>query len=226
MKEKMTMEIEDFVVYSRKLCTKLQNEDRKQRRAALTEFLSILTTKTIDSEILTNVFNETQVYLVNTLRDKYEDIRELGIKCLKHLIQTLPVNDFYLTYIFPVLVERIGTVELVEESEEIREELVKFLYQIIEKYSNCEEMKPFLNDSFTILSKTVKDKYPAIKELSCRTIVLLAHALPRDFHLQAESFIQPVLTCFNHQRFRVRVEGIKCIGTLISCLFHPHSSKK
>lgn len=206
----------DVVKYSKKICTKLQSEDRKQRKLALKELQTFLTEKNPDHENLRNIFNETQVYLVNTLRDKSEEVRETGISFLTFLIiDILPINDFYLTYIFPVLVERIGTVELIEDSEEIRLELLVFLSKIISKYTETEQLKPFLNDAVTILCETVKDRYPAIKEISCRCIVSLAKALPRDFHLQAESLIKPVLTCFNHQRFKVRVEGINCIGEIL-----------
>ncbi|XP_044759585.1 dynein axonemal assembly factor 5 [Coccinella septempunctata] len=206
----------DTVKYSKMICTKLQSEDRKQRKQALNDLQKFLIDKNPDDETLRNVFNETQIYLVNTLRDKSEEVRETGISFLTSLvIHILPINDFYLTYIFPVLVERIGTVELIEESEEIRLELLLFLSKIISKYSNTEQLKPFLNDAVTILCETVKDKYPTIKESSCQCIVSLAQALPRDFHLQAESLIKPVLTCLNHQRFKVRVEGIKCIGEIL-----------
>ncbi|EFA07827.2 HEAT repeat-containing protein 2-like Protein [Tribolium castaneum] len=162
------------------------------------------------------------MYCLNGFRDKTEVVREQAIKFMHFLIiDKLPLNDFYLTYVCPVLVERVGTLELIEESEEIRLELVKFLQAIILKYSNSEQLKPFLNDCVVILCQTITDKHPAIKELSCKCVTDLAEALPRDFHMQAENLIKPIVSCFGHQRFRVRVEAIRATGEVIM-----HSSYK
>ncbi|KAK9883614.1 hypothetical protein WA026_001787 [Henosepilachna vigintioctopunctata] len=207
---------DDVMKIAKKICSQLQSEDRKQRKRALKEFQDFITKENISDHNLRNIFNETQVYFVNTLRDKSEEVREAGVEFLKFLIiDILPINDFYLTYVFPAMVERIGSVELIEDSEEIRLCLLLLLSEIICKYSNTQQLKPFLNDSVTILCETVKDKFPAIKEKSCQCIVFLAKGLPKDFHLQAESLIKPVLTCFNHQRYKVRDEGIKCIGEIL-----------
>lgn len=210
-------ESDDKVVYFKKLCTGLQSLDRKVRKQTYIELERFLaSSETLSNQELRDIFNESQVYFLNGLRDKTESVREQTIKFLTYLIiSKLPLNDFYLTYVFPVLVERIGTVELVEESEEIRLQLLQFLDRIIIKYSNTEQLKPFLNDCTIILAETVKDKYPAIKEQSCQTIINLAEALPRDFHLQSELLVKPVLTCFGHQRYKVRIAAINAIGEII-----------
>lgn len=214
---------DDKVASFKKLCTGLQSLDRKVRKQTYIELERFLSNSdTLNNQDFRNIFNETQVYFLNGLRDKTESVREQAIQFLTYLIiNKLPLNDFYLTYVFPVLVERIGSVELIEESEEIRLQLVQFLDHIIAKYSNTEQLKPFLNDCVIILAETVKDKYPAIKEQSCQSIINLAMALPRDFHLQAESLVKPVLTCFGHQRYKVRVAAINATGEIIM-----HSSYK
>lgn len=203
------------VLTARKLCNNLQSDDKRVRKQALIDFQKFLSNpgEEFTFEDLRNIFNETHMYTVNALRDKAEPVREQAIKFMEfYFVEKMPLSDYYLTYIFPVIVERIGTVELVEESEEIRLCLVQFVQAIINRYSNTRELKPFLNDIITILCETVKDKYPAIKETSCKCIIDLASALPRDFHLQCESLVKPVLTTFSHQRFKIRVEAVKCIG--------------
>ncbi|CAH1977312.1 unnamed protein product [Acanthoscelides obtectus] len=218
----MTNEDEDAskekVVHVKKLCQGLQSLDRKERKQVYVEIEKYLSNPEIQfsNQELRNIFSETHMYILNGLRDRTEAVREQAIKFINFLIiNKLSLNDFYLTYLFPVVIERIGTVELIEDSEEIRLQLVQLLDNIITKYSNTEQLKPFLNDCVIILAESVKDKYPAIKELSCRTIVNLATAMPRDFHMQAETLIKPVLTCFNHQRYKVRVEAIYAIGEVI-----------
>lgn len=211
------------VAHAKKICLGLQSQDRKVRKQNYVELQKYLSgQEQFDDQDLRNIFSETHMYFLNGLRDKSEAVREQAIKFITYLIiERLPLNDFYLTYIFPVIVERIGSVELIEDSEEIRLQMLQLLNDIIIKYSNTPQLKPFLNDSIIILCETVKDKYPSIKELSCQTIIHLSKALPRDFHMQAETLLKPVLSCFTHQRYKVRVEAIRAVGEIIM-----HSSYK
>ncbi|KAJ3645393.1 hypothetical protein Zmor_023056 [Zophobas morio] len=218
----MPSESENSVQTAKKIATCLQSPDKKVRKQVFVDLQTFLSENEFSNQELRNIFSETHMYTLNGFRDKTELVREQAIKFMSFfVIDKLPLNDFYLTYVCPVLVERIGSVELIEESEEIRLELVKFLQAIILKYSNSEQLKPFLGDCVVILCEMVKDKHPAIKELSCRCVVDLAQALPRDFHMQAESLVKPIVSCFGHQRFRVRVEAVKAVGEVIM-----HSSYK
>lgn len=215
-------ELAQKVLIARKICTNLQSEDKRVRKQALIDFQQYLSDPSGDFSLedLRNIFNETHIYTVNALRDKSEPVREQAIKFMQfYIIEKMPLNDYYLTYVFPVIVERIGTVELVEESEEIRLYMLQFVQNIINRYANTRELKPFLNDIINILCQSVKDKYPTIKETSCKCVMDLAQALPRDFHLQSESLVKPVLTAFTHQRFKIRVEAIKCMGKSSQYIF-------
>ncbi|XP_019867844.2 dynein axonemal assembly factor 5 isoform X2 [Aethina tumida] len=208
----------DKVTAAKKICIALQSDDRKVRKNAFIDFEKFLSDQNLDfsNQDLRDIFNETHMYTLQGFWDKTEAVRSQAIIFCKFLIVVkLPLNDYYLTYIFPVITERIGTVEIVEESEEIRLQLVELLEAIIIKYSNTVQLKPFLGECVTILAESVKDKFPSIKELSCKTIIKLAEALPKDFHLQAATLVKPILTCFTHQRYRVRVKAIKAIGEVI-----------
>lgn len=213
----------DKLTAFKKMCLSLQSQDRKVRKQTYLDLQKFLSnTEDFTDQDLRDIFNETYMYTLNGLRDKTEAVREQCIHFIRfYYIEVLPLNDFYLTYLFPILVERIGSVEIIEESEEIRLQLLQLLDSIITKYSQTEQLKPFLNDSVIVLAETVKDKYPAIKELSCYTILNLSQALPKDFHMQAETLVKPVLSCFGHQRFKVRVASINAIGEIIM-----HSSYK
>nr|XP_023027609.1 dynein assembly factor 5, axonemal [Leptinotarsa decemlineata] len=208
---------EDTIIDLKKMCLGLQSSDRKIRKEAYISIEKYLRSHSeLSNQELRNIFSETYMYTLNGLRDKTESVREQAIEFVKFLIiEKLPINDYYLSYVFPLLVERIGSVELIEESEEIRLQMVKLLDAIITKYSNTNQLKPFLNDSVIILAEAVKDKFPLMKELSCRLILKLANALPRDFHCQAGNLIKPVLSCFGHQRYKIRVESIKAIGEIV-----------
>nr|CAI5850053.1 unnamed protein product [Callosobruchus analis] len=139
--------------YIKKLCQNLQSLDRKVRKQAYIEIEKFLSDpdNNFTNQELRNIFSETHMYILNGLRDKTEAVREQAIALINFLIiEKLPINDFYLTYLFPVIVERIGTVELIEDSEEIRLQLVKLLNNIITRYSNTPQLKPFLNDCVII----------------------------------------------------------------------------
>lgn len=219
----MTEEGNEKVKAFKKLCMSLQSEDRKVRRQIYMDLQTSLSkTDDFNQQELRTIFNETYMYTLNGLRDKTESVREQAIIFLRFLyVNVLPLNDFYLTYLFPILLERIGSVEIIEESEEIRLQLLQFMNDIVIRYSGTEQLKPFLNDIVIILAEAVKDKYPSIKELSCMTIINLSVALPKDFHLQAETLIKPVLTCFGHQRYKVRIASINAVKEIIM-----HSSYK
>ncbi|KAG5899350.1 hypothetical protein JTB14_036839 [Gonioctena quinquepunctata] len=208
--------ISDKTICFKKRCLGLQSADRKIRKQTYIDLQKYLSTEELTNQEHRNIFSETYMYTLNGLRDKTESVREQAIIFVTFLIiDKLPLNDYYLSYIFPVLVERIGTVELVEESEEVRLQLVQLLDAIVTRYSNTVQLKPFLNDSVIILAEAVKDKFPSIKELCCRTTIKLAEALPRDFHCQAATLIKPVLSCFGHQRYKIRVESINAVGELV-----------
>lgn len=216
-------ELKEKLASFKLICMGIQNLDRKVRKRTYVDLQDFLSnSQNFSHQDLRNIFSDTYMYTLTGLRDKTESVREQAIAFVKYLyIDILPINDFYLTYLFPILVERIGTVEIIEESEEVRLQLLQLMNEIIKKYSGTQQLEPFLNDSVIILVEMVKDKYPAIKELSCHVILNLSQALPKVFHMQAESLIKPVVTCLNHQQFKVRVASVNAIGEIVM-----HSSYK
>lgn len=191
----------------------VKSEELFKRKNALTQLLkkTFPEGKTFSQPTYHEAFTECQMQIMRSFRDKSEMNRDLAIQIISKFVQHLDLNDYYLTYIFPVLVERIGSVEIIEESEEIRLELVEFLREIINKYTESECLVPFLNDCIQILCQSVVDGYPKIKEASCNCIMDLAKALPRHFHMQCDNLIKPVLKAFTHQHFRIRVIAVRTI---------------
>ncbi|XP_066137615.1 dynein axonemal assembly factor 5 [Euwallacea fornicatus] len=216
---------EDIVSKAKKILVPMQSPDRKVRKQCFVDLRTLLAQCYIDKvaeKILRDIFSETHIYFLNGLRDKSEAVREEATKFVIYLIiEIYPVNDFYLTYIIPVLVERIGTVELVEESEEVRLSLLTCLNKIIVKYARTEYLRPFFNDCVTILCESLKDKYSVIKELSCQAVENLSIALNADFKKQAETLLKPTLNLFSYQKYKVRIAAIKAVGVIVM-----HSSHK
>lgn len=193
--------------------TSLQSESKMARKNALSkindEIFENLYNESCD---LTVIFPEIYPYILKSFSDSSEACRNTAVLIISNFINRLPLNDYYLTYIIPVIVRRIGCPEIIEESEEIRLVLIELVHKILDKYKVTHLLSPFINDFTSILTKTVTDPYPKVKLEACECIILITKTLPRDFHFQCETYVKPVLTNFSHQHFRVRVASIKAIG--------------
>ncbi|XP_026725324.1 dynein assembly factor 5, axonemal [Trichoplusia ni] len=196
--------------------TGLQSEAKADRKQALVKLNEEIFENPANSDCdLTLIFPEVYAYVLKSFSDPAEGCRETSALIISNFIEKLPLNDYYLTYILPVIVRRIGCPEIVEESEEIRLVLIELVHKILEKYKVTFLLSPFINDFTNILTKTVTDPFPKVKLEACECIIMLTKVLQRDFHFQCESYVKPVLSNFAHQHFRVRVAAIKAIGAIV-----------
>nr|QFR37577.1 HEAT repeat-containing 2 [Phigalia pilosaria] len=196
--------------------TVLQSESKMARKKALLDVNAEVFENEENANCdLTVVFPEIYAYILKSFSDPSEGCREAAVKIIGNFMDKLPLNDYYLTYILPVLVRRIGCPEIVEDSEEIRLVLMELVHQILDKYKVTHLLSPFINDFTNILSKTATDPFPKVKLEACECIILLTKVLARDFHLQCESYVKPVLSNFSHQHYRVRVAAVKAIGAIV-----------
>lgn len=195
--------------------TILQSESKLARKQGLQKINEEIFDNPNNNDCdLVSVFPDIYAYILKSFSDPAEACREIAACIISNFIDRLPLNDYYLTYILPVLARRIGCPEIVEESEELRLVLIQLLYKIIQKYKVTHLLSPFINDFTSILTKTVTDPYPKVKLEACECIILLSKVLQRDFHFQSESYVKPILSNFAHQHFRVRVAAIRAIGKL------------
>lgn len=193
--------------------TALQSESKMARKQALLSINKEIFEDPVNQDCdLTVVFPEVYAYVLKSFSDVSEACREASALIISNFVERLPLNDYYLTYILPVIVRRIGCPEIVEESEEIRLVLIELVRKIIEKYKITHLLSPFINDFTSILTKTSADPFPKVKLEAFDCIIMLTKVLQRDFHFQCESYVKPVLSNFAHQHFRVRVAAIKAIG--------------
>lgn len=193
--------------------TALQSESKMDRKQALLSINQVIFEDHSNKDCdLVVVFPEIYAYVLKSFSDSSEACRETSALIISNFIDRLPLNDYYLTYILPVIVRRIGCPEIVEDSEEIRLVLIELVHKILRKYKVTHLLSPFINDFTSILTKTSADPYPKVKLEACDCIILLTKVLERDFHFQSESYVKPILSNFAHQHFRVRVAAIKAIG--------------
>lgn len=190
----------------------LTDDNRNTRKRAIEGIKkeTLLKNPALSSSVLEGVFDEILKPLLKILSDPVEKCRELSIgvltECLKQL--SCPVSS--LSYVMPVLVQRLGQQDIIEPSEEIRLILVELLSSIVE--ISREAVTPYLGDAIKILQRTIVDQYPEVRKQSCRCASLLAKSTPQHFHMQCDSLIKPLLQTISHQHSRVRVEVVKAIG--------------
>lgn len=199
----------------------LQSELKTDRKRVLEKILKELHETTEKNSLdLVNIFPSIHANILRCFSDKAEVCKDLAIDIITLFIENLPLNDFYLTYIIPVVAKRIGMIETIEGSEELRLKLVILVRNIVVRYKDTGYLSRFFNDLTNILVKTSTDPYAKVKFETCETIILLSNAIKADFHMQSESFVKPVISNFSHQHFRVRVAAVRCIGSIFELLFY------
>ncbi|KOB75170.1 HEAT repeat-containing protein [Operophtera brumata] len=184
--------------------TALQSESKLSRKKALDDINAEIFENEENGDCdLTAIFPEVYAYVLKSFSDPSELCRDASATIVSNFIEKLPLNDYYLTYILPVIVRRIGCPEIIEESEEIRLVLIGLVRKVLDKYKVTHLLSPFINDFTSILTKTSTDPYPKVKLEACECIIQLTKILQRDFHFQSESYVKPVLSNFAHQHFRL-----------------------
>ncbi|XP_011496819.1 PREDICTED: dynein assembly factor 5, axonemal [Ceratosolen solmsi marchali] len=198
-----------------KICSFLQTEDKLKRKNALQEILKnvLMPLETLDEKSSLELWEVLHRPVVRILHDQAEACRDLALDILKKFLLYLPCSDKNIIYIIPIMTKRLGSQELIEQSEEVRLKCVILLRAIVFKYQN--KMKAYFEDYVTILTRTVTDKYPDVKKESCYCICDLAKAIPSDFYSRSESFIKPILINISHQHYKIRTITVETLGAVL-----------
>jgi dynein assembly factor 5, axonemal len=209
---------------------KIQNQERMVRQRALKEFLEYCQSKeNLSSDNAIEIFDSTYLCLIKCYSDKYEMCRSLACSIINEILKHLIQNDYYLSLLVPVIAKRLVYVhEIVEESEEMRLQLLKQLNYIINKYKDFNStgsvrknsdgedrlLKPY-NDIMDILKICLCDNYPAVLRECCEIIKITAIASP-SFHYRAEALVDPLIFMLKHRHSAIRIASIEALG--IVCL--------
>ncbi|XP_053695692.1 dynein axonemal assembly factor 5 [Sabethes cyaneus] len=205
-------------------CNNVQNPERMVRQRSLKELLEQIHRELLPSQAPL-VFEGIYLHVLRCYADRFEMVRTLAITLIGEILDKLPANDFYLSYIVPAINHRLGQSEIIEESEEVRLILLEQLHAIIKKYADPDGNRgdPLLksyDNIIDILVKTLRDPYPAAQKQSCEVVKLLAESTP-SMHYRAEALVSPATTILRHRHFANRVASIEALGILA---LHVHSS--
>lgn len=204
---------------------KIQNQERMVRQRALKELLEFCETEgnlTTDNSI--EVFDSVYLCLIKCYSDRFEMCRSLSCSVVSEIVKFLEHNDYYLSLLVPVIAKRLAAQDVVEESEEMRLQLLKQLNFIITKYMDLNSsgtvrgradgddrlLKPY-NDIVDILKTCLLDSYPAILKECCDIIKVTAVASP-SFHYRAEALADPLMGLLKHRQSPVRIAATEALG--------------
>ncbi|CAG9808706.1 unnamed protein product [Chironomus riparius] len=207
---------------------KIQNQERMVRQRALKELLEFCQNeKNLNKENSIELFDFTYLCLIKCYSDKYEMCRSLACSIITEILKHLQQNDYYLSLLVPVIAKRLAPLDIVEESEEMRLQLLKQLNFIIDKYKDLKItgavrdktgdgqdrlLKPY-NDIIDILKVRLMDNYPAILKECCEVIKLTAIA-SSSFHYRAESLAEPLITLLKHRHSGIRIAAVEALGVV------------
>lgn len=208
---------ESQILEYNQLCNNIQHDERTTRQNSLKKVLELCSSEKTQSEAAF-LFDHFYLHIIKCYADKYESCRCLAVEIISTLLQTLPGNDFYVEIIVPVITRRVGQKEIIEDSEELRLQLVQQLLQIIDKFPanelNGDRLKNSYNNIIDVLLKTLRDPYVNVQRECCAIVKSLAKATP-SFHCRAETLADPLIALLKHRQWLSRKEAISALGKSI-----------
>lgn len=204
---------------------KIQNPERMVRQGALKELLQFCQAEANVSENnAVEIFDSVYLCLIKCYSDKFEMCRSLACSIISEILKPLEQNDYNLSLLVPVIAKRLAHHDIVEESEELRLQLLEQLNYIISKYKDLNKtgnirgqgdgedplLKPY-NDIVDILKCSLLDTYPAILKKSCEVVKATADASP-SFHFRCEALVEPLISLLKHRHSAIRVASIGALG--------------
>lgn len=204
---------------------KIQNQERMVRQGALKELLEFCEKPgNLTTENVVEIFDSVYLCLIKCYSDRFEMCRSLSCSIVTEIVKHLEQNDYYLSLLVPVISKRLATPDVVDDSEEIRLQLLKQLNFIVTKYKELNTtgtvrkhsegddilLKPY-NDIIDILKVSLLDSYPAIIKESCEVIKVTAEASP-SFHYRAEALVDPLMNHLKHRHSPIRIAAVEALG--------------
>lgn len=186
----------------------LLSENRKIRKQNLDELISIVSNKKFNTS--PDFILSVKTFIYPCLNDISEACRESAIQLVKCLVYIGVVDD--IVPIVFIIHKRMGNVTMIENSEEIKLLYVQLLRDIIK--NNEQSILPCLDDVISILTKSILDPCPDVKKNSCLCALELANATKTNFHMVAESLVQPILKTTNYHQSTIRYTAIQSLSKI------------
>lgn len=190
----------------------LGEESRNTRKKALESIRNDTVNRkpALESSDLGPIFSEVLKPLLKTFFDPVEMCRELSVAIVCRFFQKVSDPEERYSYVFPVLVQRLGQQDITEPSEEMRLKLMELFSVLVDR--SGEKLPAYLEDSVKILQRTLVDPFPEVKKESCICASKIAMAIPQYFYSVSEMLVKPLLMSVTHQHSRMRALVVITIG--------------
>lgn len=189
---------------------KLQSGERAQRRSALQD-LNKNVESIKDVSVLSSLFYSLIVIISS---DQVDSFRESASTILSCIIPKLNINAEQFQLILKAVTECFQK----ETSEEVRLTLVKLLHSAINNQQSQEVYLSNLDPLTQLLKQAVQDSFGEVIKESCEIIVTLSET-NEHFRLQADYFVEPLLTNLKKIAMKVRIPCVRALEPIM--VFSP-----
>eukprot|EP00760_Papus_ankaliazontas_P015408 PhM_4_TR1650/c0_g1_i1/m.97129/K19759/DNAAF5; dynein assembly factor 5, axonemal len=202
----------------------LLEQDRLKRKQALERINQQAQCGSIPAEDRAAVLKS----VLKCFEDKVERCRETAVAVVTALVTSMDVDA--LDWVLPVVVARVGhdpsastvantpatAMVFVEESEELRLQLLTLALDILKAFPHDIGVRGFIEYYAAVLACGVKDPYPDVKKLACRGIVSLCAAEPNKVKPTTLPLAKIVKNhAMLHKHSAVRTEALKAFMKLL-----------
>ncbi|CAM6096313.1 unnamed protein product [Calypogeia fissa] len=150
-----------------------------------------------------------------SLSDPVEKCRELAVQLISSVAKKIPRVEQTVLHIVPVIAERMGQKPVLEESEEIRFQLVNLIAKDFLPgcpASVCFDTRDHL---FQVVMSAIADQFHEIKKAACQIIVQIRESAPQVLEDKTELLLKALLPNLNHSHFRVRMGVLQAVDALV-----------
>lgn len=218
----------------------LRETDPRLHKSALCSLLSVFQTLISDSNIsdLQNLFNESQLLVVECFNSKSDSVRESAAKIIDLLFSKVVFAESFLQYLIQQIVERSNCFSLdnfdnlpeearptpstlptimvsqIEKVEEIRLLLLSILEQILQ----CSEpvyIVRHLNDLVNILRVFMMDPELAIQTRACQIAADFINVYNEELINFSDRIARSLLLSLVSQKSRVKLAGLRTLEQLM-----------
>ncbi|KAL2650888.1 hypothetical protein R1flu_019016 [Riccia fluitans] len=140
--------------------------------------------------------------VLRTLSDPVEKCRELGIQLIKSVVKVLPQVERTLSHVVPLIAERMGQVPVLEESEDIRLQLVQLVTAMLSAQYPADACEAVADPLVKFLVVGLADQFHEVKKGVCQAVVCVSQRSPRALEAKSEQLLKSLLLNVTHTHSR------------------------
>lgn len=184
--------------------------------------------------------------LLKRMKDKSEKCREMAVRILRSLVENVSDLSVLLGYVFPMLVARLGCEDLdgvahlpeamrpdkeqrpteigrpVEESEEVRLELAKFVAALLAR-CNANQVYSWVDEATGLIRAQAMDPFHEVKTLACETMMSFCYNHTEMLLHFAPDLGRSLTSCLVHNHAKIRIQALRALTSVFYCGVWKHN---